>query len=322
MTMTVPNSSFHYPPELLNLMVDAIPRLNRSKRDVLLFFRGAGVPDDLLHDLRERLKTSPGDINKFEMARTVLTRLNAKGDIYLRERRLVLRRVVEFTNYDICWDNDRLEAKGLVASIRDVVNQKDSFTKMKQEREREKKARLSERQRASREEQERLLRIHNAKTKLYRLFDPGMNPQRRGKKLESALNCLFDAYGILIHEAFHLVGLEGEGIVEQIDGVIKLAEHLYFVEVKWLDGKVRKKDVSEHLVRLISRAEGRGIIISANGYTKPAIAVAREFLQHKLVTMATLEEIVGVLESEKELADFLSAKIDAALVLKNPYFRA
>lgn len=30
------------PPELFNLMVDAIPLLNKSKRDVLLPFRGAG----------------------------------------------------------------------------------------------------------------------------------------------------------------------------------------------------------------------------------------------------------------------------------------
>lgn len=33
--------TFHYPPELFNLLVDAIPALNRGKRDVLVFFRGA-----------------------------------------------------------------------------------------------------------------------------------------------------------------------------------------------------------------------------------------------------------------------------------------
>ena len=36
--------TFHYPPELFSLLVDTIPLLNRSKKDVLLFFRGAGVP--------------------------------------------------------------------------------------------------------------------------------------------------------------------------------------------------------------------------------------------------------------------------------------
>ena len=34
----------HYPPEILNLLVDTIPLLCRSKNDVLVFFKGAGVP--------------------------------------------------------------------------------------------------------------------------------------------------------------------------------------------------------------------------------------------------------------------------------------
>lgn len=34
---------FHYPPEIFNLLVDTIPLLCRSKRDVIGFFQGAGV---------------------------------------------------------------------------------------------------------------------------------------------------------------------------------------------------------------------------------------------------------------------------------------
>ena len=42
--------TFQYPPELFNLIVDAIPLLNKAKKDVLLFFKGAGclwVPEAL-----------------------------------------------------------------------------------------------------------------------------------------------------------------------------------------------------------------------------------------------------------------------------------
>ena len=39
--------TFHYPPELMNLLIDVIPLLNRSKQDVFLFFRGAGVSESL-----------------------------------------------------------------------------------------------------------------------------------------------------------------------------------------------------------------------------------------------------------------------------------
>ena len=128
--------TFHYPPDLFNLLVDAIPLLNKTKKDLLLFFKGAGVADDMLRDLQQRLKVDPKNIGKFEIARTVLQRLNERGEGTLRERRVVLRRVVEFTNFDACWPDDQLKAKGQVASVRDIVNQKDSFTRMNQARER------------------------------------------------------------------------------------------------------------------------------------------------------------------------------------------
>ena len=48
--------TFHYPPELFNLLVDAVPLLNKTKKDLPLFFAGAGVADDILRDLRQRLR--------------------------------------------------------------------------------------------------------------------------------------------------------------------------------------------------------------------------------------------------------------------------
>lgn len=47
---------FHYPPELFNLLVDVVPLLNRSKQDVLVFFRGAGVPDNITSDIAVHLR--------------------------------------------------------------------------------------------------------------------------------------------------------------------------------------------------------------------------------------------------------------------------
>ena len=321
MIKSAPDITFHYPPELFSLMVDTIPLLNRSKKDVLLFFQGAGVCEEMLHDIRKILKTTPNEINKFQIVRSVLEQLNVRGEKTLRERREVLHRVVEFASFDSCWPKDQLKAKGLVAVIRDTVNQKDSFTRMKLEREQERKARLAETQCAAHKKQEKISKIESAKDKFFSLFGISITPQERGKKLETALNKLFDAYGILVREAFHLVGDEGEGIVEQIDGVIELKGHLYFVEMKWFQTPVGKGEISEHLVRLMSRAEGRGIFISSSDYTRPAIHVAREFLQQKIVVMATLEEIVQLLERLEELGDFLSKKVHAAQIHKNPYFR-
>ncbi|MFA5909282.1 MAG: restriction endonuclease [Vicinamibacterales bacterium] len=313
--------TFHYPPELFNLLVDTIPALNRSKKDMLVFFRGAGVPDELLHDLAQRVADAPDDIRKNEIARLTLERLNARGESMLRCRREVLRRVVEFTSFDACWPDDQLKAKGLVASIRDVVNQKDSFTRMNIEREEERKARLADADKVSRAKQERTAKIDAAKQALYALFGASLTPQQRGKKLEGALNGLFDAYGILVQEAFHLVGVGGEGIVEQIDGVIELKGALYFIEMKWYRDPVGKAQISEHLVRLIGRPEARGLFISASDYTDPAVHTAREFLQHKIVALCHLQEIIFVLEQREDLTAFLVQKVQAAQVHKNPYFR-
>lgn len=313
--------TFHYPPELFNLLVDTIPALNRSKKDMLVFFRGAGVPDELIHDLAQRVADAPDDIRKNEIARLTLERLNARGESMLRCRREVLRRVVDFTSFDACWPNDQLKAKGLVASIREVVNEKDSFTRMNIEREGERKARLADADKVKRAAQERAAKIDAAKQALYALFGASLTPQQRGKKLEAALNGLFDAYGILIQEAFHLVGDSGEGIVEQIDGVIELKGSLYYIEMKWYRDPVGTAQISEHLVRLIGRPEARGLFISASDYTDPAIHTAREFLRHKVVALCHLQEIISVLEQQEDLTSFLVQKVQAAQVHKNPYFR-
>ncbi|MGH1512142.1 hypothetical protein [Ralstonia solanacearum] len=137
--------------QLFNLLVDVVPLLNRSKADVLAFFRGAGVPEPLTADIAARLRSAPKDVNKYQMVRTVLERLNAKGESALSERCEVLRRVVDVANFDSCWPDDQLKAKGLVASIREVVNQKDAFTRMNNAREEERQARLAETQRIAAE---------------------------------------------------------------------------------------------------------------------------------------------------------------------------
>jgi len=117
------------------------------------------------------------------------------------------------------------------------------------------------------------------------------------------------------------VGETGEGIVEQIDGVIELKGVLHFVEMKWYQKPLGRAEISEHLVRLMSRAEARGIFIAAAEYTEPAIYTAREFLQHKVVGLANLQEIVQLLEQQADLTEFLLKKIHAAQIHKNPYFK-
>jgi len=310
---------FHYPPELMNLLIDAIPRICRSKRDVLLFFKGAGVSPSLTNDLAAKLERDKDSINKYEMARTVLTRLNEKGEATLKERREILKRVTELEDFSTCWPKDQLEAKGLVAEIRRVIYVKDSFTRINLEREAEQKKRLSEQQAKMEESQRRRMMLAAVRRDLNSLFSE-LNSQKRGKVLEGILNRLFEASGILVREAFTLTGSQGEGIVEQIDGVVEIKGALYLVEMKWWNEPLGVGEVSQHLVRIHSRGQARGIIISESGYTGPAITTCKDALRDTVIVLCKLEEIVMLLEQEKELKAFFNAKINAAIIDKNPMY--
>lgn len=45
-----------------------------------MFSRGAGVPDNMTSDIAAHLRATPKDANKYQMVRTVLKHLNAKGN--------------------------------------------------------------------------------------------------------------------------------------------------------------------------------------------------------------------------------------------------
>ena len=264
------DAAYHYPPELFNLLVEAIPKLCPRKRDLVTFFRGAGVPTSLLSDIGAKLLKDSASLNKYEIARVILTRLNERGDATLRERREVLRRVCDFEDFSTCWPGDQLQAKGLVASIREVVGRKDSFTRMEQEKESERKQRLAERDKENRLRAERQSARESVRTRLAGLFAE-MNPQRRGKALEAVLNDFFKLGGIAVAEAFERKSETGEGVLEQIDGVVALDGKLFLVEMKWWREPLGPGEIGRHLVGVFTRGDVGGLCISASGFTPAAI---------------------------------------------------
>ena len=124
---------------------------------------------------------------------------------------------------------------------------------------------------------------------------------------------------MLVRESFSLVNEEGEGVSEQIDGVIEVDGNLYFVEMKWTKEPIDVNPISRHLVRVYHRGYSRAIFISASEYTQPAIAVCKEALQKTVISLCNLNEIVNLLEKEKDLYSFLKKKIDCSIIDKNPY---
>ena len=313
------NIIYHYPPELLSLLIDTIPLLCRSKKDTVVFLIGAGVDQSIMADIIHRVNHDKENITKYEIVRTVLTRLNEKGEATLRERREILKRVSEFDSFSTCWPADQLKAKGLVAEIRRIVNIKDSFTRMKMEREREKQKSRLEYEEKIRKIQAKKKAINDVKEKFFALFASYHSPQQRGKLLEDVLNDLFKVYGLLVRESFALVKEEGEGVAEQVDGVVEIDGNLYFVEMKWTKDPIDVNPISRHLVRVYHRGYSKAIFISSSEYTAPAISTCKEALQKTVIVLCDLHEIVYLLEKENDLYQFLKDKINYAIIDKNPY---
>ncbi len=311
------NITFHFPPDLLQLLIDTVPRLCRSKRDVLLFFQGAGVPASLMGDLTERLAEEPASIGKREISRVVLTRLNERGEAALRERREVLRRVVEFESFASCFDDDRLPAKGLVAEVRALVNARDTVTKIRQERDADRAALLETRRAEMERAASRRARIEEIRRDLGALFAEA-DPHRRGKALEGVLNRVFALDGLSVREAFTLRDPAGQGVFEQIDGVVALDGHLYLVEMKWWGEKLGPGDVAQHQVRVYSRGQARGLFVASSGFTPAAVAACREQLHHAPFVLAELREFVDLLDGAWDAAAMLRAKVEAVILDRRP----
>lgn len=314
--------TFHYPPELLQLLIDAVPKLCKSKQDLLLFFQGAGGAKTMLQPYADLLRSNKEMFNKYRVTRDILAKINEQGEAGLRVRREVLKRVTEFEDFSVCWDNDRAAARGLVAQIRDLVNVKDSFTRMRIEKDEEKRQRQEERESTARQLAARRARQDKIKADLFSLFGE-IDAHKRGKALEGVLNELFNFYGISIREAFTVKGKCGEGVIEQIDGLIELDGHLYLVEMKWWNTTIGVAEVAPHLVRVFNRGgQIRGVFISYSDFTEPAITQCRDALARgTVIVMSTLQELVAIVDSDRELRRWLTTKTHAAIVDKEPYYR-
>lgn len=208
--------AFHYPPDLLTLLVDAIPLLCRGKRQVVLFLRGAGVEEADLQEMDGIVRNTPNSVNKYEIVRNILTKVNARGDSGLRARREIVKRVVEFDSFETCWPADQYKAKGLVASVREAVDAKDAFTRMRQERDAERAERLARQQAGRKAAAENRVKIEGISQRLFALFGMDDRPQERGRLLEAILNDLFRVYGIHVREDFRRKDHDTNIVVEQI----------------------------------------------------------------------------------------------------------
>ncbi len=310
---------FQYPPELLALLIETLPRLCKSKKDLLLFFQGAGVAKTILSPYETLLKANRDTFKKHIVSREILTKLNERGERSLRERRELLKRVTEFQDFSVCWDADQAPARGLVAQVRELVEVKDAFTRMNIEREQERKLRQAVEGKKADALRKKREEFDEIKADLSSLFRES-NPYKRGKGLEVVLNRYFHASGISVSEAMTLKGSVGSGIIEQIDGVVQLRGQLYLVEAKWEKDTLGRDKIAPHLVRVFSRGLAGGIFVSYSDYSAAAFTDCRDALREKIIVLCKLDEFFFALERQADLVELLHSKIDAAVIDKNPFF--
>ena len=310
--------TYHYPPKLLHLLMDTIPLLCRSAGDAILFFKGAGVEKRYFADLEEEIEYDKEKMSKYEIVKTILKRLNERGEVTLRERQEVLNRVAEFEAFSSCLPDDQLIAQELVSNVQDVVDGKDLFARMEQDSENDIQRRREEHKLKIKEVAEKKRQLEEIKQKLYSLFSM-TDEQKQGIILEEILNRLFKIHDIPIRESFKVKKEKEQNVGDRIDGEIELEGHIYFAEMKWAKAPTDVGDVLKHLVRVSQRSGTHSLFISASGYTKPAISVCQEALEKTVIILCSLEEIVKLLENEKDLSDFFKKKMNAARSTQNPF---
>lgn len=90
--------------------------------------------------------------------------------------------------------------------------------------------------------------------------------------------------------------------------------------MKWWDKPLGPGDVSQHLVRLYHRDQAGGIFITNSQFTAAALKIYREALQQRVVIICQLEELVQLLNLERDLLGFLKEKIQVAIADQNPHY--
>jgi len=254
------------------------------------------------------------------MTREILKSLNEGGDPLIAPRREVIKRVSEFEDFSSCWENDKMKAEVSVYKVREIVNRKDSFTRMNIERERERLERQQAHKKTMEERQRVAAERETIRKDLNALFAE-QNAWKRGKALETVLNRLFASYGILIRETFTVKGDPGQGIVEQIDGAVEIDGHVYLVEIKWWSEPIGRAELAPHLVSVYSRADARGMFISCSGFAEGALSDAKTALVQRVYLLAELEEIVHLLEQNRDVKQWVLEKVRAAQTTREPLFK-
>src|SRR5512135_394070 len=307
--------SYHYPPDVLELLVDTIPRLIKTKAGLLDFFEETGAPRELIAEWRAKLSRDRMGVSKYHLARGLLRGLNALGDEARPVRHQVLRRLARHGDFSAGWEDDRGRAEELVSRIRELAGETDAGTWHAACQE------ALTRQAAIATYHARLKHIEDCreardalKRDLYQAFRVTQPTERRAV-LSTALSRLFTCHGITTRQAPVVPEGSEAAVLIDFDGAP------YLVELRWSDKPLDFKQLGPHLVTLYGCPELRGVFISSSGFTDHAVRDLSSILPERPCVLCHLEEIVLLIEQGRDLKQLLRAKIRAAETEQMPFLR-
>lgn len=294
---------FHFPPDLFNLLVDTIPRLNKTKKDLLLFFQNVGVQKAQLQPYYILLSSNRSQFKKYDVTREILAFLNQESEKMLGVRRRLLQRVIEFDSFETCYPNDKDRAKANVADIQKLIKMKDTVTKYENYLIKEQSEKMKKQQEIVHKIRRSKERFEDLQQRFSQLFSI-QNPQERGKKLEKVLNDIFSYFKIGVKEDFIIYDDETGKNYEQIDGVVEINHYLTLVEMKWEKVPIGADKIARFMSRLLVRKNVDGIVISYSSFAETAVPTAKEALAISVIALVDLKDIFDVLNQKKDLAEF------------------
>jgi restriction endonuclease Mrr len=254
----------------------------------------------------------PKDIfNKYQVMRNILSTLEDQSDF-----ETINSLISNFYRLKNAVDRDNLDtekAKTLLQEFRDSVAN-DPIEAAIKEKEQEK----------SRADYQKT--VENTKTKMTGLADlnvrfltlsvtTDLTPQQRGFMLET-----------LFFDLLHLSEFEHtkpyrtpDG--EQIDGHFKYEKFDYLVEVKWISGLIKQKDLSIFDGKIRGKAQStRGLFLAAEGFDDNAV---NKFSgDAPRIILMSGEDLAIVLNGTKPMFDVMKAKVDAIVRYGNINFAA
>jgi restriction system protein len=303
--------SYHYPLEVLELLVATIPRLIKTRAGILEFFAEAGAPKELIAEWRAKLHQGRmGVSSKYHLVRGFLRGLNTLGDDGQAVREEVLRRLARHADFSTGWEDDRQRAEELVARIRELAGETDAGTWNTACHEALTRQAPLE---TGQDSEHPLTGLEALKRDLYRAFRV-TDPAERRAILDSVLPRLFTCHDIPTRQATAAPPVDDAAVL------IDFEEALFLVELRWSDRPLDFRQLAPHLVTLYGCPDLRGLLISSSGFTDQAIRDLSSIQPQRLV-LCHLQEIVLLLEQGRDLKEWLRAKVRAAETEQKPFVR-